>query len=232
MLIAGLQKLTLLDFPGRTACTLFTYGCNFRCPFCHNSSLVRPGDAFEPEYSEDEILDFLKGRRGKLDGICITGGEPLLQKGLEEFMEKIKNEGFLIKLDTNGSFPDRLKGIMERKLCDYIAMDIKNIPEKYGLSAGASVDIAGVKRSVELLKNGSVDYEFRTTVVKELNDMEDFQAIALWLKGSKRYFLQKFKDSGEILMPGYSAYDDGDMHKILDIVKGSGLENVWLRGVD
>lgn len=206
MIISGFQKLTLLDFPGHTACTLFTHGCNMRCPFCHNSSLVS-GQA--PEiHTEDEILSFLKKRQGLLDGVAITGGEPLLHKDIGEFIKKIKALGFSVKLDTNGSIPERLEELISGGLVDYIAMDIKNCREKYSLSAGTDIDIKDIERSVELIKNSSLPHEFRTTVTRELHTENDIISVAKWLGKEEKYFLQQFKDSGDILSDGQSAHED------------------------
>ncbi len=230
MNIAGIQKLTLLDYPEKTACTIFTVGCNFRCPFCHNAELAVGEE--QANVSEQEVLDYLISRRGKLDGLCITGGEPLLQTDILDFMAKVRSVGFLVKLDTNGSLYEKLKVIVDEKLCDYIAMDVKNVPEKYNVSAGCLTDNENVLKSIELLKNGGVDYEFRTTVVKELNDKSDFEKIAKLLSGAKRYFLQKFRDSERVMERGFSAYSDEEMHEIQNIVKANGLEVCTLRGVD
>lgn len=230
MKIAGLQKLTLLDYPEKTACTVFTVGCNFRCPFCHNAELAVGGE--QANVSEDEVMDYLVSRRGKIDGVCITGGEPLLQSDVLEFMERVRSNGFLVKLDTNGSIYDKLKTIVDGKLCDYIAMDIKNVPEKYNISAGCISDTENIIKSVELLKNGGVEYEFRTTVVKQLNRAEDFAEIAKWLNGAKRYYLQQFRDSERVMERGYSAYSDAEMRAIRDIVIDNGLSSCCLRGID
>ena len=201
MRIGGLQKLTLLDFPGHVACTVFLQGCNFRCPFCHNASLVLGTDAV----SENEVLSFLKKRQGLLDGVAITGGEPLLSAEIDALLEKIKALGYRVKLDTNGSFPERLRGLIERKLVDYVAMDIKNTREKYDLTAGTSGVLPAVEESVALLKEGLIPYEFRTTVVDELHEPADFAEIGQWLKGAQAYFLQAFVDSGNLLGVGMHA---------------------------
>ena len=181
MRIGGLQKLTLLDFPGHVACTVFLHGCNFRCPFCHNAPLVLGTDVI----SEEEILRFLKKRQGLLDGVAITGGEPLLSTGLDALLEKIKALGYRVKLDTNGSFPARLRELIDRQLVDYVAMDIKNTREKYALTAGADGMLPAVEESVRVLLRGLIPYEFRTTVVDELHEPEDFSAIGRWLSGAQ-----------------------------------------------
>ena len=204
MKISGFQKLTLLDFPGHTACTLFTCGCNMRCPFCHNTPLVT-GTAQE-EYSEKEILSFLKKRQGLLDGVAITGGEPLLQKDIVSFIRKIKEEGYAVKLDTNGSLPERLRSLVDEKLVDYIAMDIKNTFTKYAFTAGCEIDTDKIISSIDIIKNSGIDHEFRTTVIAEHHTAEDIIEIAEYLGENEKYFLQCFKDSGDILGDGCSAY--------------------------
>jgi len=232
MIFAGFQKLTLLDYPEKTACTAFTSGCNFRCPFCHNSELAfLRQDNLSSGYSEEEILQYLMTRKGKLDGICVTGGEPLLNRDLTGFIGRVRELGFLIKIDTNGSLYEPLENIVKNKLCDYVAMDIKNTPQKYALSAGCTVITENIKKSVELLKCGYVDYEFRTTVVRELNEKEDFKAIAGWLSGAKRYFLQKFRDSEQVPNHAFTAYSDEEMREIAETVKNNGIPNVGLRGI-
>ncbi len=198
MHIEAYQKLTLLDYPGRTAVTVFTHGCNFRCPFCHNAGLVvRPS---EQRVDETELLAYLEKRKKLLDGVCITGGEPLLQNDIADFIKKVRDLGYAVKLDTNGSFPDRLAALIDAGLIDYVAMDIKNSPDKYALTAGAPQDIVvRVKESVALLLNNKVEFEFRTTITGNLHTAMDMQAIGEWIRGAKRYFLQPFKDSGDIV---------------------------------
>lgn len=214
MRIGGLQKLTLLDFPGHVACTVFLQGCNFRCPFCHNSSLVLGTD----EISEDEILRFLRTRQGLLDGVAITGGEPLLTAELPEFLRKIKALGFKTKVDTNGSFPEKLGAMIDEGLVDYVAMDVKNSPEKYAQTAGAEGMLDAVRQSADLLKRGLIPYEFRTTVVDELHEPSDFEAIGKWLAGAQRYYLQGFVDSGDLLRPGLHAASKEKMEHCLAVV--------------
>ncbi|MBQ9941992.1 MAG: anaerobic ribonucleoside-triphosphate reductase activating protein, partial [Christensenellaceae bacterium] len=214
MKIQGLQKLTLLDYPGKVAATVFLGGCNFRCPFCHNAQLVLPARRHEAgEMSSRELLAFLQKRKGILDGICITGGEPLMEEGAEQLMAAIKELDFALKLDTNGSYPARLKALVADGLVDYVAMDIKNAPGKYAMTAGYNkMDISGVCESVDFLLSGAVDYEFRTTVVRELHTRQDLLDIGKWIRGAKRYFLQTFIDSGDLVKPsGFSAYCGEDM---------------------
>ena len=181
MRIQGLQKLTLLDFPEKVACTVFAAGCNLRCPFCHNASLV-VNIPKEAEISEETFFSFLKKRQGVLDGVCVSGGEPLLQSDIETFIGKIKELGFLVKLDTNGTFPEKMKQLIERGLVDYVAMDIKNSLETYTITCGVEqLDLEKIKESVSYLKEGHVPYEFRTTVTKNFHSIEEFESIGQWL---------------------------------------------------
>ncbi len=226
MHIGGLQKMTLLDFPQKVACTVFLQGCNFRCPFCHNSSLLRGIE----ELSEDSFFAFLKKRQGLLDGVAVTGGEPLLQNDIHSFIQKIKDLGFLVKLDTNGSFPRKLEKLLQNGLIDYIAMDIKNSPAKYDKTAGVKDFLPAVEESVELIMSSGIEYEFRTTVVKEFHAPEDFHAIGRWLRGAKAYYLQCFEDSGDILCPGLHAPDRSELEHYLAIA-GSYITNTNLRGI-
>ena len=230
LVIYGLQKLSLLDYPGKTACTVFTGGCNFRCPYCHNASLVVGLNEIEP-VDYDEFFAFLNKRRNILDGVCVTGGEPLLQPDIEEFIREIKKFGYSVKLDTNGTFPDKLKRLVDENLVDYVAMDIKNSPEKYSLTAGVSeLDFSKISNSVEFLLSNSVDYEFRTTVVKELHSKEDFVSIGEWIKGAKRYFIQSFIDSGDILAGSFSAYNKNELEEIEGLMHNF-VKETQIRGV-
>ncbi|MBR5543199.1 MAG: anaerobic ribonucleoside-triphosphate reductase activating protein [Oscillospiraceae bacterium] len=230
MKICGFQKLTLLDFPGRVACTVFTGGCNLRCPFCHNAGLVTELSAAE-EFSEEEILSYLKKRTGVLDGVCITGGEPLLQPDTEDFLGRIKGLGLAIKLDTNGTYPERLSAIIDAGLCDYVAMDIKNSKERYVETVGIEgFDIAPVCKSVDILLSGKVPFEFRTTVVRELHTTEDIEKIALWIKGAGKYFLQNFVDSGNLIGEGLTAHTPETLEAMRKIAQKH-IDFVELRGV-
>jgi len=200
MLIAGFQKLTLIDYPGKIAATIFTFGCNFRCPFCHNPELVG-GIKYEVSSDiEKNFFKFLKTRKGKLSGVCITGGEPTLQPDLIDFIKKVKKMGFLVKLDSNGARPDVLKKLYDLKLLDFVAMDIKNSLKKYDKTNGIKTDKDRIKMSVNLIMNSRVPYEFRTTVVPGLHKVEDFDEIAEWLSGAESYFLQEYRE-GKILDP-------------------------------
>ena len=219
MILKGLQKLTLLDFPGKMAATVFAGGCNFRCPFCHNASLVIP-EKFGENLPTEEFFSFLDKRRGILEGICVSGGEPTLYPDLADFVKKIKEKGFLVKLDTNGTCPEMLESLIEKGLVDYVAMDIKSSKEGYGSAVGIdNYNTAKIEKSVEILKKCKVDFEFRTTVVRELHSKEDFEAIGKWLAGDSKIFLQTFIDSGDLIGSGYSAYGDGDMRGFVDILK-------------
>ena len=228
----GIQKLTLLDYPGQVACTIFTAGCNMRCPFCHNKDLV-----FIPEnmdYIEtDDILAFLKKRGGIIDAVCISGGEPLLQSGLPEFMRQVRELGYKIKLDTNGLFPDRLKDVVREGLVDYVAMDIKNCPDRYSLTAGLGESTAFMDRiqeSIAYLKEGHVDYEFRTTVLKDFHTEEDLLRLAEWIAPAKAYYLQQFVDSGRCIENGLSAYSEEEMRHLCTSVQTI-IPNTQLRGI-
>lgn len=212
MIFGGFQKLTLLDFPGKVSCTLFTKGCNLRCPFCHNAPLVTRLDS--SAYTEEEILAFLKKRQGILEGVCITGGEPLLND-LAPFLEKVKALGYAVKLDTNGFFPERLKSLCEKGLIDYIAMDIKNSFEKYPETTGIdSCDIAMVKESIRFIMESGIDYEFRTTVTNELHTPGDIESIASYIEGAEKYFIQNFLDSGNLIGEGLTPQSDENLDKM------------------
>ncbi len=228
MEIKGLQTLTLLDFPGHVACTVFTGGCNFRCPYCHNASLVT-GAGELPSMDPDALFSFLKKRKGILDGVAITGGEPMLWPDLPDLMRRIRAEGYAVKLDTNGSFPDRLRLVLEEGLADYVAMDIKNRPEKYGETAGFG-SVGPVLESVGLLKSSGIPFEFRTTAVHGLHTPEDFRAIGEWIGPVDRYFIQCFKDSGDILEEGMSAPAAEELQAFLEAVKPL-VPSAELRGV-
>ena len=229
MQIHGLQKMTLLDFPGKVACTVFLDGCNFRCPFCHNSELL--GTGFPPLMEDTELLAFLQKRRGLLDGACITGGEPLLQKELPRLLEQIKAMGYPVKLDTNGSFPEKLAQLIDAGLVDYVAMDIKNSPERYGETIGReNYDLTAVKQSVELLMQGKVDYEFRTTVVAQLHDADAIHGIGQWIRGAKRYFLQCFVPRDSVLRPGLDAPSEENLRSYAEIARIY-VPETGLRGV-
>lgn len=231
MFLSGLQKLTLLDYPGKVACTVFTAGCNLRCPFCHNAGLVLPERLWQ-DVTEEDVFAFLKKRTGILDGVAITGGEPLLHAELPAFLRKIKSLGFLVKLDTNGCFPDRLEALLSEGLVDRVAMDIKNSPSLYAETAGIpGLDLTGIERSKNLLLSGTVEYEFRTTVVKGLHTRESLIEAAKWIAGAKEYYLQQFKDSGDVIaIGGLSAYDEKEMHALADAVSPY-IPGVQVRGV-
>ena len=231
MRICGLNKTTLLDYPGKVAASIFTGGCNFRCPFCQNSSLVLSPDQ-EPELSQEEILNFLKKRQGILDGVCITGGEPTLHKELFDFLKKIKELQYSIKLDTNGSNPAVVKELVKEGLIDKVAMDIKACPENYPNLCGLSqVNLKSIENTVEFLMTGEIDYEFRTTAVKELHTKQDFIEIGQWLKGAKAYFLQAYRDSEEVLQPGYSSFFLEELKEFRGILLET-IPLVEIRGID
>ena len=229
MLILGLQKLTLLDYPGRTACTVFMGGCNFRCPFCHNAPLVLPGREQEP-YTEEEVLSYLKKRAGLLDGVCVSGGEPTLQEGLDAFLRQVKALGYQVKLDTNGSRPEALRALLRQGLVDYVAMDVKSSAEEYAHACGVPVDLEKVNESIDLLLSGCVDYEFRTTVVAGLHTPQIIEQTARRIAGAKRYFLQAFVDSGDLISSGWHALSREEMKACAQAARKY-VPTVGLRGV-
>lgn len=279
MKISGLQKLTLLDYPGHLAALIFLEGCNFRCPFCQNSSLVLPSgsDASHapgvrnipndpaavhlpenPDIPRDEIFSFLKKRAGILDGVCISGGEPTIHRELPDFIRKIRSLGYLVKLDTNGTNPQMLKMLLDEELLDYVAMDIKTGRRNYAAVAGIEHDtkytghspdtqnpdrenfmpqysplLDAVSQSVSLLMNGSIDYEFRTTVVRGLHTAADFEDIAVWLEGCSGYFLQSFRDCDTVLLPNhpFSAFSTAELMRFLEIVQKK-IPRASIRGID
>ncbi len=235
MKIRGFQTLTLLDYPGRIAATVFTEGCNFRCPFCHNASLIDMG-AEEECIAGIEVLSHLEKRKGKLTGLCITGGEPTMQSDLPAFIRSVKALGYAVKLDTNGALPDALSALLDEKLLDYVAMDIKNCREKYAVTAGFTEAraneklLANVEKSIALIKNAGIPFEFRTTVVKELHTPEDMKRLGEWLAGEQMYFLQAFVDSGDILSPGLAACTKDEMEAMCLILKHF-VPKAALRGI-
>ena len=217
MNIQGFQKLTLLDYPGRTACTVFTGGCNLRCPFCHNADLVRTPLA-GPNLT-DEVLTYLARRQGVLDGVCITGGEPLLQPDLADFIRKIKELGYAVKLDTNGSLPERLAALLDTGLVDYVAMDVKSSPAGYAAAAGVDTEWTVYDRSIRILQSSGIPHEFRTTAVGGLHTPEEFAAIGQWLAGASAYYIQRFMDSGRLLGEGFTSFSIAEMEQLLTIVQ-------------
>ena len=230
MKIQGLQKLTLLDFPEHVACTVFTAGCNFRCPFCHNASLVVHIQK-ENGISEEEFFSFLEKRKGVLDGVCVTGGEPLLQPDIESFIGKIKNLGYAVKLDTNGSFPEKLKILVQKGLVDYVAMDIKNSLETYPITCGLDeMNLEQIQRTVSYLKENHVPYEFRTTVTKNFHSKEEFEKIGQWLEGTEKYFLQNFVDSGDLINGRIKGCSEEEMKEFLSVVQKY-IPEAKLRGI-
>ena len=227
MRVAGLQKLTLLDYPGKLACTVFLSGCNMRCPFCHNPDLVL-GSPFE--LSMDSLLDFLAARKGKLEGVCITGGEPTIHPELPALLHEIKRAGFCVKLDTNGTNPKMLRELLEQGLLDYAAMDIKNAPEHYADSCGGMDFVKEVQESAEILMKGKTEYEFRTTVCAPMHNIERMEKIGQWLAGAKRYYLQQFVNSGNILGAGVAAVSSAEMEEMRRCLLPY-IPSVKLRGI-
>ena len=230
MNICGLQKLSMVDYPGKLAATVFTGGCNLRCPFCHNALLVtRLSES--PRLDSDEVLRFLRSRRSLLDAVVLSGGEPLLQPGAGDFLAAVKDMGYLVKLDTNGCYPDALSEILSKKLADYVAMDIKNSRDKYGLTVGIpNFDLAPIDESIRLIRESGTDYEFRTTAVRQFHTAADFAAIGRWLHGSKNYYIQNFTDSGNLIGSGMSGFLPEQLQEFADSLTGD-FEFISLRGV-
>jgi len=196
MKIGGLQKTSLLDYPDKLSAIIWTVGCNFKCPFCYNKDLVE-GNA--DLISEDEIFSFLEKRKGLLEALVISGGEPLIHKDILSFCEKVKKLGYLIKIDTNGTFPEKLKELIDKKLVDYVSMDVKAPKKKYNSLSGVKTDIKKIEKSIEIIKNSGVDYEFKTTFVPDFLKKEDIIDIGKWLKNSKKYYIQQFKNDTPVL---------------------------------
>jgi len=231
MKIHGFNTLTLLDYPGKVGATLFLGGCNFRCPFCQNGNLVLHPER-EPFLPEEEVLAYLKKRQGILDGVCISGGEPTLHAELPSLIKKIKSLGYLVKLDTNGSRPKVIRGLYEEGLIDYVAMDIKSSPSRYRDVAGCeALDLAAIKESVEFLKSTVSEYEFRTTVVRELHTASDFADIASWITGCRAYFLQAYRDSDSVIHPGFSSYSKEELEGFCKLLREK-IPLVSIRGID
>ena len=229
MHIHGLQKLSMVDYPGKIAATVFTGGCNLRCPFCHNALLVtRLSES--PRLEEADVLRFLKSRRGLLDGVVLTGGEPLLQPDAGDFLAQVKDMGFSVKLDTNGCYPQALARILASGSVNYVAMDIKNSPAKYADTAGIpGFDLSPVEESIRLIMGSGVDYEFRTTVTRELHCTEDFDAIGAWIRGAKRYFLQNFEDSGNLIGGDFHGFSEAEI-RVLSRRAAPYVEYIGVRG--
>ena len=231
MRFGGLQKLTLLDYPEHVACTMFTVGCNLRCPFCHNYSLVA-ADFDKLEYiTEQEALEFLRKRSNVLEGVCITGGEPLMQLGLDDFLRQVKELGYKIKLDTNGVNTNKLRRLVEAQLVDYVAMDIKNSKDMYYKTCGCLVDTENISQSVEFLMSGVVDYEFRTTVTGTFHSEKSIEDMAKWLQGAKRWYLQQFVDSGDLIDSSVVGVDVETLTRFKKIAQQY-VPNTQLRGVN
>ena len=231
MQIFGFNKTTLLDFPEHVACTVFTGGCNFRCPFCQNGDLVLHGGSL-PVLDEEEVFGVLRKRKGILTGVCVTGGEPTLQRDLDVFLSRVKELGYLVKLDSNGYRPEVLQSLCERGLVDYFVMDIKSSPENYARTAGVKeLDMGLIRESVDFIRSCGLDYEFRTTVVRELHSSGDFLSIGEWLKGCKAYFLQSYVESEGVICKEFSSYSKEELEEFVMLLKPY-IDNVSLRGVD
>ena len=218
MKILGLQKLSLLDFPGKIACTVFLGGCNFRCPYCHNGSLAL-GEG-EEVMGYDEFFAFLESRRGRLEGVCLSGGEPTIHRELPEFIGRIKELGYAVKLDTNGTNPEMLLGLINDGLVDYVAMDIKNSPKRYEDSVVINAELVDeIRRSADLLMEGRVDFEFRTTLMRELHGEEEIEAIGRWLSGDEKFFLQTYRDEGDLLVGGFTAHSEEEKKTLVNVLR-------------
>ena len=230
MNICGLQKLSMVDYPGKLAATVFTGGCNLRCPFCHNALLVtRLGES--PRLDTDEVLAFLRSRRSLLDAVVLSGGEPLLQPGAADFLATVKDMGYLVKLDTNGCYPDALEEILSKRFVDYVAMDIKNSREKYGITVGIpDFDLTPIDESIRLIRESGIDYEFRTTAVRQFHTAADFTAIGRWLRGSKNYYIQNFNDSGNLIGSGMSGFSEEELRSFAGSLTGD-FEFIGIRGL-
>ena len=230
MQIHGFNKTTLLDYPGIVAATIFTGACNFRCPYCQNADLVL-NPSSQPKIPEEDVLAHLKKRKGITEGICITGGEPTLQADLEDFIRKCKEIGLKVKLDSNGYRPEVVRKLIDEKLIDYVAMDIKSSLDEYHKVAGVSVDTEKIKETIDMLISGSIDYEFRTTVVKELHNKENFEKISELIKGAKKYYLQGYEDSERVIQRGFTSYTKEELESFLPILRNN-IELVEIRGVE
>lgn len=222
-IIDGFDKLTLLNYPDKVACTIFTKGCNFKCPYCHNSSLISL-DKVNDKY--EEVISYLNKRKGILDGVCITGGEPLIHKSTKDLIIEIKNMGFLVKLDTNGSNPAMLKELIDEKLIDYVAMDIKNTFDKYEMTIGCKTNIDNIKRSIEMIENSNIDYEFRTTIVKELHTIDDIKGIVSMLNKKSKYYIQNFRNSDGVLNKNLNGFTKEELEDLQKEIKN---KNVYFR---
>jgi pyruvate formate lyase activating enzyme len=219
MVFHGLVKSTLLDYPGKLACTLFTGGCNFRCPFCQNAALVLDPSS-EPLIDSDELNAFLQKRKRYLDGVCITGGEPLLQRNVEDYCKYLKDLGYLVKIDTNGSFPQKLEKLISKNLVDYVAMDLKSSKEGYAKAIGVdNFDISLIEQSVNILEDCSIDHEFRTTLVKELHSEKEIHGIGSWLRKDQKLYLQHFEDKGSNIVKNLTGFNEKETKVIKDILK-------------
>mgnify|MGYP003191574734 FL=1 len=224
MLISGFDKVTLLNYPGLVACTIFTKGCNLKCPFCHNSSLISGND--DTYIDEDEIFKYLNKRKNIIEGVCISGGEPLLQKDIKEFIKKIKSLGLKVKLDTNGTNPDLILSLINDNLLDYIAMDIKNIKSKYELTSGAKVKIDNILKSINIIENSGIDYEFRTTIIKEFHTLSDIDYISKKLDKKSKYYIQNFVKSDAVLDKNLHSFTSDELKEMKQILNN---ENIIFR---
>ena len=229
MIVCGYEKFSMVDYDEKIACTVFTGGCNFRCPFCHNGALV-VGNVKAEQRDEGEVFDYLQKRKGLVDAVCVTGGEPTLQPDLKDFLRKVRDMGYLTKLDTNGLRPDVLKAVLDENLVDYVAMDVKNSPEKYAMTVGLKdVDVSKIKTSIDMLVHSGIGYEFRTTLIKEFHTAEDMAKIADMICGADKYFMQKYKDNEECIAHGFSPIKKDEVEKFKSLFDGK-VAKIGLRG--
>jgi len=229
MIVCGFEKFSMVDYDTKIACTVFTGGCNFRCPFCHNGSLVI-GNLQAQQIDINEVYDYLEKRKGLVDAVCVTGGEATLQKDLPEFYERVRSMGYMTKLDSNGLKPDVLKSLLDKNLLDYVAMDIKNSKAKYPLTTGVeNVDLSKIEESVNILKSSSIEYEFRTTLIKEFHTFDDMKEIAEWVNGAKRYFMQHYKDNDGCISHGYTAIEKAEAEEFKKLFENK-VQIIGMRG--
>lgn len=229
MLVCGFEKFSMVDFGDKISCTVFTGGCNMRCPFCHNGALV-VGDVRAQRINEEDVFDYLKQRKGLVDAVCVTGGESTLQPDLADFLRRARDMGYITKVDSNGMKPDVLERLLDQDLVDYMAMDIKNSPEKYPLTCGIKdVDMQAINASIKLIMEKAKDYEFRTTLIKEFHTRDDIAAIADWINGAKKYFFQKYADNEGCISHGYTAIEKPEAEELLKLFDGK-IAYTGLRG--
>ena len=220
MKINGYERFSMVDYEGKICCTVFTGGCNMRCPFCHNGALV-VGDVKSNQIDDDEVIEYLKQRKGLVDAVSVTGGEATLTVGLADFLRRVRELEYEIKLDTNGLRPDVLKSLIDQKLVDYVAMDIKNSPQKYAMTTGLKfVDLDKINESMQIIRESGIKHEYRTTIIEEFHTLEDMQSIADWISGAQRYYMQKYKDSEGCISHGYHPVEKSVAEEFAKLFEG------------